>query len=156
MDDVTRGEKLLKAIYQAVRNSPHWETGLLIITYDEHGGFYDHVVPPTTVAPGDSVTEPENNRYNFNFQQLGVRVPTVVISPFIQKGVIDHRVYDHTSVLSTIEAIFSLKNLTARDGAAAKLDRLLSLKSPRTDTRKTLPDAPRSGFSCNPINEFIW
>src|SRR5208282_6490406 len=156
MDDVTRGEKLLKSVYKAIRNSPHWENSLLIITYDEHGGFYDHVPPPIEVAPGDSITDPANNRYNFNFQQLGVRVPTIVISPFIPKGMIDHRVYDHTSVLSTIEAIFGIKSLTARDENAPRLDELLSLTNPRTDTPTTLPDPPESGFSCNPIKEFMW
>jgi phospholipase C len=156
MDDVTRGERLLKQIYQSIRKSPHWKTSLLIITYDEHGGFYDHVAPPTAVAPGDRVTEAENNRYNFNFQQLGVRVPTVIVSPFIPKGTIDHRVYDHTSVLSTIEALFDLKSLTARDEAAPRVNGLLSLTNPRTDAPETLPDPPESGFSCNPIKEFVW
>ena len=156
MDDVTRGEKLLKDIYEAVRNSPLWESSLLIITYDEHGGFYDHVPPPATVSPGDSVTEPENNRYKFNFQQLGVRVPAVVISPLIPKGTIDHRVYDHTSVLSTLERLYGLKNLTERDRAAAGLDTLLSLKAARTDSPKTLPPPAVSGFSCNPIKDLIW
>jgi phospholipase C len=155
MDDVTRGEKLLKEVYEAVRNSPLWERSLLIITYDEHGGFYDHVAPPVGVSPGDSV-EPENNRYKFNFQQLGVRVPTVVISPLIPRGTIDHRIYDHTSVLSTLEGIFGLKSLTARDGAAARIDGLLSLTAPRTDTPETLPTPPESGFSCNPVKDLIW
>ena len=56
-DDVTRGDALIKLVYEAVRNSPHWESSLLVITYDEHGGFYDHVPPPPGVPPGD-VTEP--------------------------------------------------------------------------------------------------
>ena len=156
MDDVTRGEKLLKQVYEAIRNSPHWENSLLIVTYDEHGGFYDHVPPPVAVAPGDTVTEPENNRYNFNFQQLGVRVPTVVISPLIPRGVIDHRIYDHTSILSTIERIFGLKNLTERDGTAQEVSPLLSLTVPRTDMPKTLPAPAESSFSCNPVKDFVW
>src|SRR5258708_34283939 len=52
-DDITRGEALIKSIYETIRHSPHWESSLLVITYDEHGGFYDHVPPPQTVAPGD-------------------------------------------------------------------------------------------------------
>ncbi|HXZ03448.1 MAG TPA: alkaline phosphatase family protein, partial [Ktedonobacteraceae bacterium] len=74
-DDVTRGEGLLKTIYETIRNSHVWDNSVLIITYDEHGGFYDHVPPPQTVAPGDAITDPGNNSNNFNFEQLGVRVP---------------------------------------------------------------------------------
>jgi hypothetical protein len=72
---VTRGERLLKTIYETIRNSPHWESSVLIITYDEHGGFYDHVAPPPTVAPGDATPDPANDLYHFDFRQLGVRVP---------------------------------------------------------------------------------
>ena len=156
MDDVTRGEKLLKEIYESIRNSPCWETSLLIITYDEHGGFYDHVPPPITVTPGDSVTDPSNSRYNFNFQQLGVRVPTIVISPLIGKGIIDHRIYEHTSILSTIEKEFGLKNLTERDKTALPLNDLLTLETARTDSPKTLPPIAESNFSCNPLKKFEW
>src|SRR5712691_13058638 len=98
-DDVTRGEALLKQVYETIRRSPHWESSVLIVIYDEHGGFYDHVPPPQTVAPGDAVTDSGNNTNHFDFKQLGVRIPTVIISPLIPKGVIDTTIYDHTSVL---------------------------------------------------------
>ena len=81
-DDVTRGEALVKQVYEAIRQSPHWESSLLVITYDEHGGFYDHVPPPAAVPPGD-VTDPDNNGNGFTFDVLGVRVPTVIVSPWI-------------------------------------------------------------------------
>jgi len=139
MDDVTRGERLIKETYEAIRNSPAWESSLLIITYDEHGGFYDHVAPPTTVDPGDKTTNQFNNKYDFGFRQLGVRVPAVVVSPFIAKGVIDHRLYDHSSVPATIERMFGLTSLTQRDKQAARLTELLSLKDPRADAPRTLP-----------------
>src|SRR5262249_50081618 len=80
LDDVTRGEGLIKATYEAVRNSPIWNSSLMIITWDEHGGFYDHVPPPPAVAPGDTVPGSEYNQYGFTFQQYGPRVPAVVIS----------------------------------------------------------------------------
>ena len=57
LDDVTRGERLIKDVYEAVRNSPHWESSVIIVTHDEHGGFFDHVVPPPAVHPGDSITD---------------------------------------------------------------------------------------------------
>src|SRR5260221_498791 len=147
-DDVTRGEKLLKTIYETIRNSPHWATSVLVITYDEHGGFYDHVRPPQTVAPGDSITDPENNHHNFDFKQLGVRVPAVIVSPLIPRGVIDHTCYDHTSMLATTERIFGLLSLTQRDKHAHTFNHLFSITIPRTDTPSILPDPAYSCLSC--------
>jgi phospholipase C len=146
-DDVTRGEALLKAVYEAIRNSPHWENSVLIVTYDEHGGFYDHVPPPRTVAPGDPITDPENNLHNFDFTQLGVRVPAIIISPLIPRNIIDHSVYDHTSALATIEHIFGLLPLTDRDRQANALNHLFSLDAPRTDAPLKLPDPVQSGIT---------
>src|SRR5437868_14298099 len=147
-DDVTRGEVLIKKVYETIRNSPHWENSVLIITYDEHGGFYDHVPPPQTVAPGDKPTDPENSLFSFDFRQLGVRVSAVIISPFIPKGVIDSTSYDHTSVLATVESIFGLQPLTERDKHANTLNHLFSLTTPRRDAPTTLPAPSDSGFRC--------
>ena len=120
----------------------------MVITYDEHGGFYDHVRSPQTVAPGDSITDPENNHNNFDFKQLGVRVPAVIVSPLIPRGVIDHTCYDHTSMLATTEKIFGLLPLTERDKHAHTFNHLFSLTLPRIDTPSTLPDPAYSGISC--------
>jgi len=152
-DDVTRGEALLKTIYEAIRTSPHWESSVLIITYDEHGGFYDHVPPPKAVAPGDTPTDPENNLFSFDFTQLGVRVPAIVVSPLIPRGIIDHTVYDHTSVLATVESIFGLLPLTERDKQAHSLNHLFSLTTARTDALSTLPEPANSGVSCEDETE---
>jgi phospholipase C len=145
IDDVTRGELLIKDTYEAIRNSPIWEKSLLIITYDEHGGFYDHAPPPTSVDPGDSTTSPLNNKYGFNFKQLGVRVPTIVVSPYVAKGAIDHRIYDHSSIPATIEDRFGLTSMTQRDKQAARVTSLLTLKEPRSDAPMTLPPPASSG-----------
>lgn len=150
-DDVTSGEKFLKKIYETIRNSPHWNESLLIITYDEHGGFYDHVFPPATVAPGDGITDPESNHHNFDFKLLGVRVPTVIISPLIPRGTIDHTLYDHTSVLATLEHLFGLQPLTKRDQEANTFTHLFSLREPRTDAPNTLPAAASSGIVCDEL-----
>jgi phospholipase C len=147
-DDVTRGEALIKKVYETIRNSPHWESSLLIITYDEHGGFYDHVPPPAVIAPGDTPTNPENNSFGFDFTRLGVRVPAIVVSPLIPKGSIDHTVYDHTSVLATVENLFGLLPLTNRDKLAHTLTHLLSLPTPRSDAPRTLPEPAQSGIPC--------
>ncbi len=145
MDDVTSGERFVKSVYESIRSSPHWEKSLLIITYDEHGGFYDHVIPPAAVAPGDS-DMPGNNHNGFDFRQLGVRVPTVIVSPLVAKGTIDHTTYDHTSVLATVEKLLGLGSLTKRDAAAQTLNHLFEGHSSRSDTPRTLPEPAFSGY----------
>jgi phospholipase C len=144
LDDVTRGEKLVKDVYEMIRNSPVWPASLLLVTFDEHGGFYDHVVPPPAVAPGDRF-EAGVSKHGFRFDRLGVRVPAVVVSPFVPRGVIDHTVYDHTSLLATVEHLYGLDPLTARDAAAARFDHLLAARSARDDAPARLPDPAVSG-----------
>jgi len=137
LDDVTHGEALVKTVYEAIRNSPHWENSVLLVVFDEHGGFYDHVPPPAAVPPGDTMTD-SYIQHHFQYDQLGVRVPALVISPLIPRGVIDHTIYDHTSMLASVERLFSMPPLTNRDKAANDFLHLLSLQVPRTDTPTTL------------------
>ena len=110
--DVRRGEKLIADVYNAIRaNKALWESTLLVITCDEHGGFYDHVEPPKTVAPDDHAAE-------WTFDRLGVRVPTILVSPWIRKGVIK-TVFDHTSLLRYLCEKWNLDPLGMRMQAAA-------------------------------------
>ncbi|MGA8618303.1 MAG: alkaline phosphatase family protein [Candidatus Sulfotelmatobacter sp.] len=139
LTDITLGEALIKETYEALRNSALWETSVLIVTWDEHGGFYDHVTPPAAVAPGDSQPKSKYNQYGFTFEQYGPRVPAIVISPLIPKNTIDHRLYDHASVPAMIKAVFGAGPLTARDGHANSPDQLLSLQTARQDTPAALP-----------------
>jgi phospholipase C len=148
LDDVTRGERLIKDVYEAVRASPHWDSSLLVITWDEHGGFFDHVAPPRTVPPGDGVSDPDNNHNSFDFTQLGVRVPAVIVSPHIPRGTIDHTVYDHASIVKTLGRIFKFARLTERDAQANSFLHLLSLSRARNDAPLTLPEPAESGFAC--------
>jgi len=147
LDDVTSGERLLKNVYEAIRNSSYWETSLLIVTYDEHGGFYDHVIPPASVPPGDTALA--DNDHQFPFTQLGYRVPALIISPFIPAGTVDHSLYDHSSVPATVEKVFTPgQHLTDRDAQANTFTELLSLSSPRTTDAQAptrLPEPARSG-----------
>jgi phospholipase C len=131
LDGVTGGEALIRATYEAIRKSPLWESSMFIITWDEHGGFFDHVAPPSAIAPGDTAQFSGASRYGFPFNQYGPRVPAVVISPLIPRNTIDHRVYDHSSILATAERLFNLRALTARDRAALDLQALASLSAPR-------------------------
>ena len=145
LDDVTRGEKLLKYIYELIRNSPHWEKSALIITYDEHGGFFDHVPPPSAIAPQDNPS-PSYGHNGFDFSQLGVRVPAVVVSPYTPAGLIDHAVHDHSSVPATLETLFGLDPLTGRDRAAEPLTAMFPLANPRSDAPTSLPSPADSGL----------
>ncbi|HEX6376821.1 MAG TPA: alkaline phosphatase family protein [Allosphingosinicella sp.] len=141
LDDVYGGEHLLAAVYSAIRNSPYWETSLLIVTYDEHGGFYDSVPPGPATPPGD---DPQYgyNRYGFTFDTYGVRVPAVIVSPLIPRGTVDHCLYDHASVAKTLEQLWGLDPLTHRDAKANDVLDLLSLGAPRDDAPLTLQIPP--------------
>jgi phospholipase C len=139
LTDIRLGEGLIKETYEAIHNSAHWNSSVLIITWDEHGGFYDHAIPPSAVAPGDTVPQDKHNQYGFTFEQYGPRVPAIVISPLIPKNVIDHRLYDHSSIPASIERFFGINPLTQRDANANRLDVLLSLNAVRPDTPTTLP-----------------
>lgn len=145
--DITRGETLIKATYEAIRNSDVWDSSMLIITWDENGGFYDHAAPPAAVAPGDTTLAAKNNQSGFTFEQYGPRVPAVIVSPLIPGNRIDHRLYDHASIPATIEGVFGLKALTDRDAQANKLSDLVTLSDPR-DTPAVLPN-PGSPMSAS-------
>lgn len=146
MDDIAGGESLIKQTYEAIRNSPLWENSLLIVTWDEHGGFYDHVPPPQAVAPGDAMVNPPGiNQYGFDFTQYGVRVPAVIISPYIKKNTIDHRLYDHSSIPATLGKLFNFSPLTNRDKNANNVTSLISTVL-RTDTPATLPNPITPGI----------
>ena len=134
MDGVARGEQLIKQTYEAIRNSPVWDRSLLIITYDEHGGFYDSAKPGRAVPPNDgSPHDLAINKGGFLFDWLGVRVPAVVVSPLIPANSVDHTPYDHASVPATLERLFELSPMTDRDKYANNVLHLLSLPTPRTD-----------------------
>ncbi|HEY0435088.1 MAG TPA: alkaline phosphatase family protein, partial [Phenylobacterium sp.] len=133
---------------------------LLIITWDEHGGFYDHVKPEPAVRPNDPRTEEsdELDFHGFAFDQYGPRVPAIVISPWIPKGTIDHRLYDHASVPAAIERLFGFPALTDRDATANSPLDLCTLSEPRTEPpeRPRLPVAGGGGINEGkpPLHQF--
>ncbi len=104
--DIRAGEYFLSRIYNAVTTSPAWKNTLLIVTFDEWGGFFDHVSPPA--APD---VKPE-------YAQRGFRVPCLLISPFARRGRVAHGVYDHTSILKLVEWRWGLEPLSVRDAQA--------------------------------------
>lgn len=138
--DIRTGEQLIADIYNMVKSSPAFENTLLIITYDEHGGCYDHVPPPSGAANPDPANLPGQDGFLFN--RFGVRVPCVVVSPYIKRGLIarpsGHVPFDHTSVIKTVQNCFNLEgNLTSRDKAAPDFSCLLTLDAPR---REDIPE----------------
>jgi phospholipase C len=132
--DVRNGEKLIAATYSAIKNSPAWERTLLLIVWDEHGGTYDHEAP-TKATPPDSQTG------KFAFNRYGVRVPAVLISPFIGRETIVKTEFDHTSIPATVKEVFGLGSfLTSRDAKANVFSGVPQLAHPRAD----VPDFPKA------------
>ena len=159
--DVQEGETLILDVYNAVRKSRLWESTILLIVYDEHGGTYDHVPPPATVNPdGKACIDPP-----FTFTRLGVRVPAVVISPWIEPETIDSNQYDHASIVATARKLFlgagwEAKALTARDQAALPFDGTLTRDTARTDTvdprqpyRQTTPAVRAARQAARPLSD---
>jgi phospholipase C len=138
---VARGEAFIKLIYDCISKSPVWSQSLLLVTYDEHGGFFDSEPPPTATPPADGSQNHERAKHpkNFAFNTLGVRVPTVAISPWISAGGLGSKTFsgkhfDHTSIIHTVlELLGTGGSLTARDKAAPSFARICSLANARTD-----------------------
>ncbi|MDB5409028.1 MAG: Phospholipase [Rhodospirillales bacterium] len=148
--NVAVGEKLIADVYNAVRSSPNWKKSLLVITYDEHGGCYDHVPPPLAVSPDGLGPS------GFPFDAYGVRVPAVIVSPYMPPGSIVRSApagtafgappypFDHTSIIATLRKLFNLGSpLTRRDAVAPDLLGPLSLLAPSNDGPTSVsPAAP--------------
>ncbi|HLF25519.1 MAG TPA: alkaline phosphatase family protein [Anaerolineae bacterium] len=154
--DIRAGEKLIADVYRAVVQSPQWNETLLVITYDEHGGCYDHVAPPNTATPPDGQGNP--GQLGFEFNRFGLRVPAVLISPYIEPGAIcrpaGYTPFDHTSVIATIQNCFDLKDhLTKRDAVAPDLSCVLTLTEPRTDQPEVDPAPAESEPDPEHVND---
>jgi phospholipase C len=142
---VAAGERFIKATYETIRSSPVWEKSLLIITWDEHGGYYDHVPPPKAASTGEI-----GSSHGFVFDQLGPRVPALVVSPLIAKNLIDHGIYDHTAVYATLSEVFNLPPHGKRHGVSGGVEHLVGFEA-RTDTPRKLPNAkPSTSFAIVP------
>ena len=129
------GEMLIKRTYEALRRSPVWERSMLIVTYDEHGGFYDHVAPPAAVPTGET-----GRAYSFSFEQLGPRVPALIISPLADRNLVDHRIYEHSSISRTLMDLFHLGPYTPRANSVSGLTQVVRRSEARQDAPMTLPD----------------
>lgn len=147
--DVYQGQMFVKEVYETLRASPQWNQTLFVITYDEHGGFYDHVPTPVSGVPSpDGIVGPDP--FKFEFDRLGVRVPTIVVSPWIEKGSVVHKAtgpypeseYEHSSIPATLKKLFNLSSpfLTNRDAWAGTFESIVQTRTePRTDCPVQLP-----------------
>jgi phospholipase C len=131
--DVAKGQRLVARIYAAIRsNEALWSSTLLIVNYDEHGGFYDHVAPPPAMPP-------DAHHEEYDFGRLGVRVPTLLVSPWIDQQVVKTE-FDHTSALRWMQLEWSLGTMGSRvSGANPMLDGVVIRSTPREGLPKTLP-----------------
>jgi phospholipase C len=112
--DIRNGDAFLASVYQAVANSPQWNSTVLVMNYDEWGGFFDHVPPPRALAPNNTDTDLVDGK-----ALLGCRCPCIVASPWTvgmpSNPIVNHVIYDHTSVLQMIESVFNVRPLAARE-----------------------------------------
>jgi phospholipase C len=145
--DVILGEEFIAEIYGILRNSDLWNKTAFILTYDEHGGIYDHVPPPA-----DNIPNPDglNTNDGFNFTRLGVRVPMIVASPWVAKGHVvgepETSHFEHSSAYATLKRMLGLEEeLTNRTAWAAPWDFIFSEAAPRTDCPTSLPTPPNPG-----------
>jgi phospholipase C len=160
--DIQTGAKFVASLINGLMKSPSWKDSIFILTWDEFGGFYDHVSPQPTVspdgiAPRDLVITPKpdicvnadgsiNSSPTCNFQYTGYRLPLVVVSPFAKKNFVSHKVMDYTAMLKLIEERFNLPALTARDAAQPSMaDEFFDFNAAPWKTPPTPPDQLTNG-----------
>jgi phospholipase C len=148
--NIVVGETFLRTVVQAIGASPKWDKTLLVINFDEWGGWADHVPPPVALAPDSipPVVRVGESEYD-GFHRYGFRVPLILVSPYAKQNYVSHLVYDHSSVCALVERIWNLPALTYRDANANDLTDLLDLDAMQsgkpTFSPATVADLPPSG-----------
>jgi phospholipase C len=135
------GQQFSASVVRGLMTSPNWSSSALILTWDEHGGYYDHVAPPAAPKPDDIAPLLAPGDVPAGFDRYGVRVPVLVVSPFSKPHFVSHVVSDHTSILSLIEHRFQLAPLTRRDAHANPLLEYFDFAHPHLRTPPALPAA---------------
>ncbi|KAK2781034.1 hypothetical protein FQN52_001925 [Onygenales sp. PD_12] len=144
---VSDGEQYIKDMYEALRASKYWEKSLMVITFDEHGGFWDHVPPVVAPRPDNltwSTTARDGTEFTLDFGTTNVRLPTLLISPWVPKGHVEHKgknngkEYSATSILKFLGGFWDFPDLSPRVSWSSTWEHLM-LKKARKDTPKTLP-----------------
>ena len=141
--NISVGEGFIGQVIDALRTSPAWRKTVFILTYDEHGGYYDHVPPPVALAP-DAIpptVQPGESMYD-GFARYGFRVPSIVIGPYAKRSHVSHVVYDHTSILAFLERKWNLQAMTYRDANANDLTDFFDLAA-LSAGKPTFPEMPK-------------
>jgi phospholipase C len=126
------GQRFVAEVVDALAKSPQWSRSALFLTYDEHGGLYDHVSPPDACPPDDFAADIDPGEPDKPFDKYGVRVPFIVVSPYAKRHHVGHEIYDHTSITRFIEARFVLPAMTARDANALAPWDMFDFSAPAT------------------------
>ncbi len=134
--DIRNGEKFINDVYGAVTRSPQWSSTVLFVNFDEWGGFFDHVPPPTAPIP------PATRAAGDTDGRLGFRVPALLVAPWARQNTVSHAQYDHTSVLRMIEQNWDLRPLTMRDASARNLALELDFTLQRDPPQFAVPQGP--------------
>ncbi|KAJ6011112.1 Phosphoesterase [Penicillium sp. IBT 35674x] len=149
---ISDGEAFIKRVYDSLRSGPQWEETLFVLTFDETGGFHDHVPPPLAPRPDNltyTETAPNGEKYTYEFNRLGGRIPTFLISPWISKGFVEQKgtnnqgktvSYSASSVLRTLGYLWDFAPFNPRVDGAASFDHLIQ-STPRKDVPTALPSA---------------
>jgi len=135
------GQQLTAKVISALQQGPDWSSSAFFLTWDEHGGYYDHVAPPAAPVPDDVAPILGPSDTAATFDHYGVRVPLIVVSPWSRPHFVSHLVHDHTSILRTIELRFGLPSLTRRDAAARPLTEFFDFSTARSAKLGKLPPA---------------
>ncbi len=130
--DIQVGQKFVSDVVSALMKSPQWAHTALFITWDEHGGYYDHLPPPPACKPDSNAPRFEGAPEPGDFDRYGIRVPLIVVSPYAKPGYVGHTTYDHTSILRFIQTRFKIPALTARDANADPLVDMFDFSSPKS------------------------
>jgi phospholipase C len=143
--DIAYGENFLANVVNAVQSSPQWPNIALFVTYDEHGGYFDHVPPAAAIEPDDIqpiLNSSTGATYKAAFNRTGFRVPHTIVSPWAKAGYVSHKVTDHTSALAFIETQWNLPPMTKRDAAAWDYTDQFDFSKPSHETPVKMPSPP--------------
>jgi phospholipase C len=140
--DIQVGEQFVAQVVHAITHSPNWRHTVLFLTYDEHGGYYDHVPPPPAIKPDSIPPQTKPGDQPGGYGRYGFRVPMIVVSPWARKNYVSRVVQDHTSILAFIERKWNLPAMTFRDANAAPMTDYFDFTRPAFLTPPRLAAAP--------------
>jgi phospholipase C len=143
--DIQLGERYIAQVVQVLMHAKTWKHTALFLTYDEHGGYYDHVPPPPAIVPDSIPPDLAPGETPGAFDRYGFRVPTIVISPWAKPHYVSRVVHDHTSITAFIERKWNLPAMTFRDANAHPMTNYFNFRKPHFLEPPKLAKAPKLG-----------